>query len=158
MLSGKEPGQREKLYRIIAASGCDSQIEVLGLVSGKEKDKALETAHCLVLPSYGEGLPVAILEAMGHGRAIIATRVGAIPELITDGREGFLIQPGDVEALAERMALLSADGELVRRMGLAARRRVEQEYRLEVMARKVLEIYVEVLEGVRGSGRSQEAV
>jgi len=138
----KEPGQRKRLDQLIEESGCSSRIEVLGLLSGKDKEDAIAAAHCLVLPSYGEGLPMAILEAMGQGRPVIATRVGAIPELITDGREGFLIEPGDVKALADRLARVASDPDLVLRQGTAARQRVEREYSSDVMVSQIANLYV----------------
>jgi glycosyltransferase involved in cell wall biosynthesis len=137
----KEPGQRKKLDQLVEQSGCSSRITVLGLLSGQAKDDALAEAHCLVLPSYGEGLPMAVLEAMGHGRSIIATRVGAIPELITEGQEGFLIEPGDVKALADCLTRVASDSALVSRQGTAARQRVEREYSSDVMVSRIADLY-----------------
>jgi glycosyltransferase involved in cell wall biosynthesis len=139
-----EPGQRDELLRHIKGLSCRECIRLLGVLAGAAKERALAESHCVVLPSYAEGLPMAILEGMAYGRAIIATRVGAIPELITDGREGFLIEPGDVSALAERMTRLSDDAHLARRMGLAARERVERDHSLEVMVQRIAAIYSEV--------------
>ncbi len=154
----KEPGQRENLDRVIDESGCRSQINILGLISGRKKDETLEATHCLVLPSYSEGLPIVVLEAMAHGRSIIATKVGAIPGLITEGHEGILIAPGDIEALAKAMARIAADRELACRMGLSARRRVERDYCLEVMARKVMNVYSEVMHSTGNVGPFQDAI
>jgi glycosyltransferase involved in cell wall biosynthesis len=137
----KEPGQRDRLEQLVGRCGCSSRIEIVGLLSGKAKEEALAAAHCLVLPSYGEGLPMALLEAMGRGRPVIATRVGAIPELITEGREGFLIEPGDVNALADRLARVASDAELVSRQGSAARRRVEEEYSFDAMISQITDLY-----------------
>jgi glycosyltransferase involved in cell wall biosynthesis len=145
----KQPGQRQTLDRAIADSGCRGQINVLGLVSGDRKREALEACHCVVLPSYGEGLPIAILEAMGHARAVIVTKVGAIPGLITHGHEGLLIDPGDVEALAAAIARFDADPSLAERMGRAARRRVEKRYSLDAMADKTADVYRRVMAGGR---------
>lgn len=141
----KEPGQRRMLDELLAGSGCARQVEVLGLVTGAAKAKELRECHCLVLPSYGEGLPLAILEAMGYGRAIIATSVGAIPELISDGVEGYLIAPGDVSALAERMVRIAEESGLAEHMGEAARQRVETRYALGRMAQEVGQLYKSVL-------------
>ena len=61
---------------------------------------------------------MAILEAMGYGRGVVATRVGAIPELITDGQEGFLVEPGDIPSLAGRLVRLASEPDLLHRMAL----------------------------------------
>jgi len=148
----KEPGQTEALEESLRTSGCASRIRVLGTLTGPDKEDTLAKAACLVLPSYGEGLPMAILEAMSHALPIIATPVGAIPELITEGVEGFLVRPGDVQSLADRLVHLGANADLRVRMGKAARRRVEAEYDLEVMAQRVSRVYDEVLSGAGKQG------
>lgn len=141
----KEPGQRAELDEFIRHNGAGAWVEILGRISGVDKDRAFATTHCLVLPSYGEGLPMAILEAMSYGRAIVATRVGAIPELITEDKDGFLMEPGDVPALARILARLDSDRELLERAGAAARQRVEEEYSLEVMLSKLETLFLEVV-------------
>ena len=99
-----------------------------GVVQGEEKRDALDEADCVALPSYAEGLPMAILEGMAAGLPAIATRIGSIPAMIDDGVEGFLVSTGDVEALAARICRLAQDAALRRRMGQAARRRVERDF------------------------------
>ncbi len=88
---------------------------------------------------------MAILEAMSYGMPVIATRIGAIPEAVTDGVEACLIKPGDVGALADRMLRLSNDAGLRERMGQAARRRVAAEFGIEKAAEAILNIYGDVL-------------
>jgi glycosyltransferase involved in cell wall biosynthesis len=139
-----ENGQSDKLKRHIIESGCMSRIHLIGIVSGQDKEDALSSADCLVLPSYAEGLPMAILEAMAHGLPVIATRVGAIPEVITDNHEGFLIEPGDIKGLSDRMMLLADDENLRRRMGRAAHKRVKEEYSLDAMVDLLMNIYFEL--------------
>lgn len=138
-------GQKEELERYIVELGCDTRVCLVGVLSGESKREALCSAACLVLPSYAEGLPMAILEGMACGLPIIATSVGAVPEVITNGQEGFLIEPGDVPALAERMLRISSDPDLRKRMGQAARRRVEAEYSLDGMIGRIMDVYCEVL-------------
>ncbi len=153
-LAGKEtePGQIEAIEKIIAETSCQSQVRLIGVVSGEAKDRALESADCMVLPSYAEGLPMAILEAMACGLPIISTKVGAIPEVITDGVEGFLIEPGDIEALADRIVRLGQDEQLRRQMGAAGRVRVRQSYSIQAMVERLVVIYREVL----GQGPADE--
>lgn len=103
-----------------------SFIEHLGPVPHNERYAFFQRADIFVLPSYGEGMPMAVLEAMAAGLPVIATRVGGIPELIDDCVEGFLIEPGDVDVLANRIALLVTDETLRRQMGARARAKAQQ--------------------------------
>jgi glycosyltransferase involved in cell wall biosynthesis len=149
-----QAGQRAELVEYIKAAGCSDRVELLGLIGGPRKEQALADADCLALPSYAEGLPMAVLEGMAYGLPVLATRIGAIPEVITDGREGYLFAPGDVATLADRLARLGRDGDLRRTMGRAARARVEEEYSLDVMATRIRDIYEDVLRRRRRGGRS----
>jgi len=134
-------GQVEAFERRVVEQDCASQVMAVGFLEGRTKDAALDSADGFVLPSYVEGLPMAILEAMAHGLPVIATRVGAVPEAVTDGREGLLVEPGDVEALADRMLRLANDAALRRRMGEAARRRAEAEFSLDAMVARIVALY-----------------
>jgi glycogen(starch) synthase len=100
--------------------------EALGFVPHAEVERLLARAAVVVLPSHREGLPMALLEAMAHGRAVVATPVGGIPSLIEDGRTGLLVSPGDPGALRAAIDRLLADPELRRRLGEAARERVTE--------------------------------
>jgi glycosyltransferase involved in cell wall biosynthesis len=96
----------------------------LGFVPHAELDRLYARAAVVVLPSYQEGLPLCVLEAMAHGRPVVATAVGGIPELIEDGVTGLLVAPGDVAGLRASLERLLADPVLRRRLGRAARERV----------------------------------
>jgi glycosyltransferase involved in cell wall biosynthesis len=98
----------------------------------------------VVLPSWAEGLPISVLEAMSRERAVVATRVGGTPELVVDGETGLLVPPRDPEALAAAIGALLADPERRRAMGEAGRRRAEG-FSVERMVGRVLQIYEEVL-------------
>ncbi|MCL2865326.1 MAG: glycosyltransferase family 4 protein [Lachnospiraceae bacterium] len=100
-------GEIEKAKKRIQDKGLETTIKVLGFVNQKEKQSLLAKVSTLVLPSYFEALPMVILEAMAAGKAIVATRVGAIPEVVQERENGLLIEPGDVKALAESIRLLS---------------------------------------------------
>jgi glycosyltransferase involved in cell wall biosynthesis len=140
-----EPGQRLALERHIAESPCADRIQLLGLVQGEQKRRALQEADCVVLPSYAEALPMALLEGMAEELPAIATRIGAIPTLISDGVEGFLVAPGEVDALADRICRLAFNPALRRRMGRSARERVERDFSQAAMARRVYQIYQAII-------------
>lgn len=142
-----EPGQREALESFIRDQGVEDRVRLIGFISGEAKDAAFARSHCLVLPSYAEGLPMVVLEAMSCGRPVIATRVGAVHEAVTDGEEGFLLEPGDVDTLADRIAQVARDPASRDRMGRKARRRAEAEFSIEAMVRRIMAIYEGIING-----------
>jgi glycosyltransferase involved in cell wall biosynthesis len=103
----------------------------------EEPSKLAELSRCdvFVLPSVSEGLPIALLEAMSWGRAIVASRVGGVPEVLSDGVDGMLVEPRRPDLLAARVASLVADGAQRDRLGNAARMRAERLNADEVCAR-----------------------
>ncbi len=101
----------------------------------------MQAARIYLLPSYNEGLPMSVLEAMAAGLPVITTPVGGIPEAVTDGVEGFLVQPGDVDALAGRLAQLLRDDALTQQMGAAARRKIEQTFSAEAILPHIDALY-----------------
>jgi glycosyltransferase involved in cell wall biosynthesis len=100
--------------------------DALGFVAHDRLERLYDDAAVVVLPSYREGLPLAVIEAMAHGRPVVATRVGGIPELVEDGVTGFLVEPGDRDGLRAALERLLGDPALRRRMGAEARRRVRR--------------------------------
>jgi glycosyltransferase involved in cell wall biosynthesis len=99
----------------------------------------------LVLPSSNEGTPVSVIEALAAGTPVVATRVGGVPDVVRDGEDGFLVETGDTEALAERLTCLAADSELRRRMGAAARGRVLSRYAVDRLVDDVDRLYRSLL-------------
>ena len=116
-------GELEPFRRAVSASPASAYIETPGWADGAEKRRLLAWSHLLVLPSYGEGLPNVVLEAMASGRAVVATTVGAVPEVVQVGVTGLLCQPGDAVSLADALDLLVTQPERARTMGIAARER-----------------------------------
>jgi glycosyltransferase involved in cell wall biosynthesis len=102
-----------------------------------------------ILPSANEGTPVTAIEALAAGKPVVATRVGGIPDVVRDGEDGFLVAPGDVDALADRLAQLATDDELRERMGEAARARVRERYSVERLVDDVDRLYRALLEARR---------
>lgn len=156
VLAGGEQwgGEWDSVARRAGTSAARDRIELLGAVPPSSVAQLLERAGIFVLPSHSEAMPVSILEAMAAGLPVIATRVGAIPEVAT--AEGFiLIEPGDVAALAAAIEELVADPGRRVRMGSANRARVEQEYSVERMAEDLDRVYQEALAGGRRGRRPQ---
>lgn len=117
-------GDHERVSRYAKDLGVEKSIKLLGWVTGEEKHHLLAKATMYVLPSYNEGLPMSVLEALACGLPVISTRVGGIPEAVQDGVEGYLINPGDIDALVDSMSKLLADAGLRNSMGKAAQDKV----------------------------------
>lgn len=101
----------------------------------------LAAADIFVMPSLREGLPLAVLEAMFAGKAIVATGVGGIPEAITSGEHGILVPPGDAAALSRALSQALGDAALRRRFGTAARARAQAEFQVGHMADRYERVY-----------------
>lgn len=121
--------------------GLTEQVEVLGWVSGAAKERELERAAVYVLPSYAEGLPMGVLEAMAAGVPTITTNVGGIPDAIEDGVQGFLVKPGDVQTLAARIVDLLAHDDLRARFGAAARAKAQEVFGTDRVIDRVEALY-----------------
>jgi glycosyltransferase involved in cell wall biosynthesis len=99
------------------------RVHWLGYLDDEGKEAAFARCPLFVLPSISEGIPVALLEAMAHGRAIVATRVGGVPELLTDDVDAVLVPGGAPDALVGALVPLAGDPERMERLGRAARER-----------------------------------
>lgn len=102
----------DELKRYSKDNGLDKYINFLGWVSGKDKSEQLETNHVLVLPSYGEGLPIAILEAISYGMPVVATDVGSVAEAVRDNENGFLYEAGNIDALSRSLKTIIENDQL----------------------------------------------
>lgn len=119
-------GEIEKAQQLAESLNVAQYITFLGWINSQQRDELLSKADVFVLPSYNEGLPMAILEAMGWGLPIIATPVGGIPELVITQQNGLLFTPGNIEELSQAMQLLIEDENLRLALGRVARSNVEK--------------------------------
>jgi glycosyltransferase involved in cell wall biosynthesis len=126
--------------------GIAHRITFLGSVEGRDKAAAYATCEMLVVPSWTEAFPLVIPEAMAAGLPVIATAVGAIPDFVTDGEDGFLVPPRDPAALADRISRLLEDEHLRRRISERVRERAPREFAIEVGSVKMASIVRSVLE------------
>ncbi|MDS0295154.1 glycosyltransferase family 4 protein [Halogeometricum luteum] len=118
--------------------------EYVGYVSEAEKRNLLSDASVYVLPTYAEGLPIAILEAMAGGNAVVSTDVGSIASVV-DGSNGALVDPGDVDDLVSALEGILRNPETTARMGAESRRRVEADYTWSGVADELVSLYARLL-------------
>ena len=126
LLLAGDGAMRVELEGLVGRLGLEAEVEFLGVITRAQLPELMARSDVVALPSYWEGLPVALIEAMSAGKPIVASRVGGNPELVLAGETGLLVPPGDVDALAG--ALLHLANHPVERaaMGRAARQRFAQ--------------------------------
>ena len=123
--------EQQRALAYVAAHDLQDVVTFLGPVTGSHKTHLLHTAAVMMVPSPDEGHPLVVLEALSAAMPVIAAPVGALPETIEDGRQGYLVQPEDIDALAERTCRLLRDDSLRSRMGRSARARYEEAFTAE---------------------------
>lgn len=123
----------------------DKIIEFVGWTNGEKKIKLIKESQMLVLPSYNEGLPIAILEAISYGLPIVATDVGDISAAVKDKENGYLVKPGDIERLADRMEKIILNKHIYDNMSIASRKIAENEFSDEKYFLKLKESYYSVV-------------
>jgi glycosyltransferase involved in cell wall biosynthesis len=111
-----------------AELGITGSVDFLGWVDGDRKVALLKNSDVFVLPSYNEGLPMSVLEAMSWGKPVITTKVGGIPELITSGKDGILVDAGNREQLSDALLAFGHDAAFRELIGSAARERIEANF------------------------------
>lgn len=138
-------GDIEEARRLVESLNLENKVQFLGWIDSETRDKILADIDVFVLPSYNEGLPMALLEAMGWGLPAIVTPVGGIPELITSTENGLLVTPGDIQRLSKVMQELIENKSLRTSLGKAARKTVTP-FDVRSYSSKLHEIYHSVLE------------
>lgn len=127
-----------------AAMALGESVVDLGWISGAEKQRYLQECDIFVMPSYFEGQPVSVLEAMANRCGIVASRTGGIPDLILEGETGLLAEPGDEEGLAQGLLRLLGDAGLCRMLGENACSKVRAEFAIENNIKQLLSVYEEI--------------
>lgn len=139
VIAGDGPG-REELSEKIMREPWKDHVTLLG--QRDDVPNVLASLDVLVLPSYAhEGIPQIILQAQAMARAVVATTVGGIPEIVEEGVTGLLVPPRNPEALAETIETLLDDPDLRARLGYVAREKIEKQYSLDAMGKRLLGLY-----------------
>ena len=134
-------GAIEQVRALAQQLGIADRVECPGWLDLAQKQRALATASIFVLPSYAEGLPMALLEAMSWGLPVVTTPVGGIPQVVQHEANGCLVQPGHVDDLAAAIAMLLESSAARARLGAAARSTIESQYTLDRALQRLGKIY-----------------
>lgn len=135
----------ENLENYCKKLGIENFIEFIGAVSLKERIAFFENADIFVLPTYAEAMPMSVIEAMAAGLPTVSTTVGGIPELIEEAEEGFLVEPANIEKLAEKLSVLIENQDLRIKMGKKAQEKVGKELDFEVYIEKLKESLIKLV-------------
>lgn len=138
-------GEIEKLQAIIEEKGISQYFSFPGWVRKEEKENLLKNADIFLLPSYTEAMPMSILEAMGYGLPIVTTNVGGIPQLVEDGKNGYMTDPGNIDSFVKAILKLISNNELIYDMGKKGIEKAYEKYSLEKHLEKVCKLYENVL-------------
>ena len=157
VVAGGGPEQ-DRLERYAHALGISTRVTFAGPVFGADKVRLLDGAHVMLLPSYSEGMPYALLEAMAAGIPVVATPVGAIPDVLADGTHGFLVPPRDGKAIAEALAVMAGDRERLSWMSRACRRRIRAAFSIERLAAELGLHYARLCGGMMVAGPTPPAM
>jgi len=141
-IAGSGP-QRTKLEQIVKQMDLNGQVKFLGWVN--DLNSVLPRWDIFVMPSLEEGFGISALEAMAAGLPVVATRVGGVPELIEDGKTGWLVQPADNAAMASRIRLLLNNPEQRLGMAAAAQARVRDHFSIAEMTESFAKLYDDLL-------------
>ncbi|MBN2192634.1 MAG: glycosyltransferase [Polyangiaceae bacterium] len=138
---------RGPIEALITQRGLAGTVRILGCLAGHEVKAEIERSRAFVLPSFAEGLPVVIMEALAAGRPVISTYVAGIPELVVPGENGWLVPAGSVEALATAMGeALTASTEALTRMGSNGHAKVRELHDARSEGEKLRLLFRQVLE------------
>jgi len=130
---------RAELEELTAELGLTERVDFLGVVH--DMRPFFESVDVLAVSSVAEGTPLAIVEAMAAGVPVVATAVGGIPEQVTDGLNGFLVEPRNPLALAQRIGSILAEPDVGARLGAAGRERARREFSVEAMTDRIESVY-----------------
>jgi L-malate glycosyltransferase len=145
----QEPDCDRELHDLVRQLNLERNVRFLGKLENEDVWSLLKLCDVFCQPSRSEGMSNALLEAMGCGLPCVATAVGGTPEVLEDGRTGYIVPSEDWQATANRILALLDDPEGARKMGLQARRVVEERFSAQTMMRSMVGMYDQLLGGSR---------
>lgn len=142
-------GELDRVSDALNGNAVSEKIKVRGWIDGSRKEETFRAADVLLLPSYNEGLPISVLEAMAFSLPVVATDVGGISEAVKDGVNGYLMQPGDCDRLTECIEKLATSPELRAQMGQAGYGLAMRKFALPVIIEQLESLYDDLINSGR---------
>lgn len=134
-------GEIEQCKELVEKTGIADHVSFLGWVRDEEKETYLKKCSIFVLPSYHEGMPMSVLEAMSYGLATISTNVGGIPQIIENGVNGIRIGAGDIKAIDNSLIKLLKNTDIKRKLGILGRYTVEEKFSASAVVGQLVCLY-----------------
>ncbi len=134
-------GELDAVAQLANDLGIKDQLILTGWIAGEAKQRELECADLFVLPSYFEGLPVCILEAMAYGIPVISTTVGGIPDICRSGVDGILFEAGDIAALQAAILKIFSDSDFKNSLVSSAKGRIQNEFEMNIVLSQLGDVY-----------------
>jgi len=141
--SEMRPGELDRLHQQIDAAGLSKVIKIHSPVLGAEKLACFQDADVFAYPSYSEGMPMAVIEAMASGLPIVASNVGGLPDLVEEGVNGILVEPGHSDWLAAALLKIITDAQLRHSMQKKSAQIASEQYDIEHHVLKLVDIYAQ---------------
>jgi len=138
---------RANLEHMTAQLGLDDNVKFVGYQSQAEVRKHMQQTDVFVLPSFAEGVPASLMEAMAAGVPVVTTQIAGVSELVEEGVSGYLVPSGDAVSLADRIEKLLTDNQLRARLGAAGRAKVEKDFNIHHEVARLYSIMTAALQG-----------
>jgi len=138
---------RAELEQMTAGLELNDNVKFVGYKSQAEVREYMQETDVFVLPSFAEGVPVSLMEAMAAGVPVVTTQIAGVSELVENGVSGYIVPPGDVITLAERIKILLTEPQLRTQFGAAGREKVEKEFNLNHEVARLYRVMTAALDG-----------
>ena len=146
VLAGAGSEVDEKAIKeLVVEKGISDNVEFPGWVRGDTKDKLLREADVFFLPSYNEGMPMSVLDAMGYGLPVVSTNVGGIPKIVKNGENGYCCEAGDINGYVHGLTQILSNSDLRERYSAGSMNIIRSRYSLEYHLQKLEKTYESVL-------------
>lgn len=134
-------GDIQQSQKIINENGLQEHVKLLGWIKDKEKEVYLKKCSVFILPSYHEGMPMSVLEAMSYGLATVSTNAGGIPCIIDNEKNGIRIDAGNIKFMEDTLVLLLNHPELKKELGMAGYNTIQNEFNVEKNVKQLVKLY-----------------
>jgi glycosyltransferase involved in cell wall biosynthesis len=139
-------GELAEIKQLVDDFNCADVVKFHAPEYKSAKIERFSNSDVLLLPSYHEGMPMSVIEAMAAGMPVIATRVGGIPELVIEGETGFLVEPKDITRLIDAMEKFIGEPDLIYKMGKRGRKKAIDEFDIDIKVNKMIGFYKTILD------------